>query len=182
MPETTRGFAPPCLRLGSGTHVRTGQHFPAPTALLQQLKPRGCCGCRSARCASLRLRKGSWLGSASALRPPRARSSQGRRSRATAANSTLCAALQASEGALGLPWRQGARTHLPNAQAFAAAAAAAAARLSALPFLPSTHSPSDVAGPACCPLPPHSHITPLAQPGAAASQDAVETDTRLPHQ
>lgn len=86
------------------------------------------------------------------------------------------------KGPWGCPGAGARGTHLPTAQAFAAATAAAAAGLSALSFLPNTHSPSDVAGPACCPLPPHSHITPLTRPGAAASQGAAGIDTHLAHQ
>lgn len=76
-------------------------------------QPRHCRrGNRSARCASLRLRKDSWRGLASpSVHRGLAPVSQGRCSRATAATSSLWASPPASERALGCP---GARVRGPT--------------------------------------------------------------------
>lgn len=168
-PKKTRGLAPlaPPQTGLRDAGVRPGcQHVPAPTAP-DPLPPLGLV---PQMCLPpTRPRRPAGLG----LRPTAtARSAgQGRRSRRHGRHRlppSRAAGLR--EGPWGRPGGRGARTHLPSAQAFAAAAATAAARLSALPFLPNTLSPSDVAGPACCPLPPHSRMTPLARPGAARAR------------
>lgn len=176
-------------KTGFGTHRSALQICclsPGPAALLESHRLRTAAGTESPDAPP----SGSPKTPARARPPPppyvhhRTRSGQGR----DCSRHLLPRSCSTGLGtALGLPRRRSAETHLPTTVPSLACTrssnSSSSSRLSSQ-LCPSslTHSPSDVAGPACCPLPPHSHITPLTQPGAAASLDAGERYVHLPPQ